>query len=86
MKAATMKALDTAVFDSFNHGQKPEELDKHASFFATDVEFYYDNGGVTWDRDSMIANIKNNVCGQYTRTLVEGSFNIHSIKDFGAIT
>ncbi|WP_137224996.1 nuclear transport factor 2 family protein [Shewanella sp. MEBiC00475] len=82
----TMKALDTAVFDSFNHCQKTEELDKHSSFFATDVEFYHDNGGVTWDRESMIANTKNNACGQYTRKLVEGSFNVHSIKDFGAIT
>jgi hypothetical protein len=86
MLADTMKAFDTAVFDSFNHCQNPQELDKHASFFAADVEFYHDNGGVTWDRDSMIANTKNNACGHYTRKLVEGSFNVHSIKDFGAIT
>tara|TARA_R110002033_G_scaffold31392_4_gene68515 strand:+ start:338 stop:796 length:459 start_codon:yes stop_codon:yes gene_type:complete len=84
--ADQMKALDTAVFDSFNHCEKPEELQKHASYFATDVEFYHDNGGVTWDRDTMIANTKNNACGHYTRKLVEGSFNVHPIKDFGAIT
>ncbi|WP_434939073.1 nuclear transport factor 2 family protein [Shewanella sp. HL-SH8] len=81
-----MKALDTEVFESFNRCQSPDELEKHASFFASDVEFYHDNGGVTWDRDSMIANTKNNACGHYSRKLVEGTFNVHSIKDFGAIT
>lgn len=84
--AETMKALDTAVFDSFNHCQKPQELDKHASFFAADVEFYHDNGGVTWDRASMIANTQNNACGHYSRKLVDGSFSVYPIKDFGAIT
>ena len=84
--ADTMKALDTEVFDSFNHCQNKQELNKHASFFAADVEFYHDNGGVTWDRNSMIANTKNNACGHYTRKLVEGSFSVHPIKDFGAIT
>ena len=68
--ADQMKALDTAVFDSFNHCENPEELQKHARYFATDVEFYHDNGGVTWDRDTMIANTKNNACGHYTRKLV----------------
>ncbi|UJF22795.1 nuclear transport factor 2 family protein [Shewanella sp. OMA3-2] len=81
-----MKALDTALFESFNRCQNPDELVKHASFFATDVEFYHDNGGVTWDRDSMIANTKNNACGHYSRKLIDGTFNVHSIKDFGAIT
>ena len=81
-----MKALDTAVFESFNNCQVSEELDKHAGYFSSDVEFYHDNGGVTWDRETMIANTKNNACGNYTRTLVAGSFEAHSIKDFGAIT
>ncbi|MGI2170406.1 nuclear transport factor 2 family protein [Shewanella sp. MF05960] len=81
-----MKSLDTAVFDAFNQCQQPEELERHASFFAEDVEFYHDNGGVTWDRDSMIANTQNNACGHFIRKLVEGTFNAHAIKDFGAIT
>ncbi len=81
-----MKALDTELFESFNNCQNPKELDKHASFFSPDVEFYHDNGGVTWDRDTMISNTKNNACGVYTRKLVAGSFNVHRIKEFGAIT
>ncbi len=81
-----MKALDTALFETFNNCQNFEELEKHANYFSPDVEFYHDNGGVTWDRDSMIANTKKNACGNYTRKLVAGSFKAHPIKGFGAIT
>ena len=81
-----MKAMDSALFETFNHCQNSQELAKHGRYFATDVEFYHDNGGVTWDRETLISNTKNNVCGKYTRKLVEGSFKAYPIKDFGAIT
>jgi hypothetical protein len=81
-----MKVLDTELFESFNNCQNPEELEKHASYFSPDVEFYHDNGGVTWDRKSMISNTKKNACGNYTRKLVAGSFKAYPINEFGAIT
>lgn len=81
-----MKVLDAELFESFNNCQIPEELEKHASYFSPDVEFYHDNGGVTWDRDSMISNTKKNACGNYTRKLVTGSFKAYPINGFGAIT
>ncbi len=81
-----MKVLDTELFESFNNCQSPEELEKHASYFSPDVEFYHDNSGVTWDRKSMISNTKKNACGNYTRTLVAGSFKAYPINKFGAIT
>jgi hypothetical protein len=81
-----MKALDTELFESFNQCHNPKELDKHARYFSPDVEFYHDNGGVTWDRDTMILNTKNNACGNYTRKLVADSFKAYPIKEFGAIT
>jgi len=34
----------------------------------------------------MISNTKKNVCGQFTRKLVAGSFKAYPIKGFGAIT
>lgn len=82
----TMVKLDSEAFASFNACQDPKELDHHASFFDEKVEFYHDNGGVTWDRVSMIANTKKNVCGNFTRELVDGSFEVHTIKGFGAMT
>jgi hypothetical protein len=81
-----MKSLDSELFASFNHCQNPKELDKHTNYFSQDVEFYHDNGGVTWDRDSMISNTKKNACGNYTRKLIAGSFKAYPIKGFGAIT
>lgn len=78
--------LDFQLFDSFNKCSAPSELDKHASFFASDIEFYHDNGGVTWSRDAMIANTQKYACGNYTRELVESTFNVSPIKNYGAIS
>jgi hypothetical protein len=78
-------ALDTAVFDAFNHCSSPEQLQKHASYFAPDVEFYHDTGGVTWSRQDMLANTEKYVCGHFRRELVPGTLKVFPIKDFGAI-
>lgn len=81
----TISALDTAVFDAFNHCSSPAQLRKHASYFAPDVEFYHDNGGVTWTRKDMIEKTRENVCGHFRRELIPGSLSVYPIKDFGAI-
>jgi hypothetical protein len=81
----TIAALDTAVFDAFNHCSLPGQLQRHASYFAPDVEFYHDNGGVTWTREEMLARTEQNVCGHFRRELVAGSLQVFPIKDFGAI-
>ncbi|HWU71682.1 MAG TPA: nuclear transport factor 2 family protein [Pseudoxanthomonas sp.] len=80
---ATITALDGAVFDAFNHCSDPTQLRRHAEFFAPDVEFYHDTGGVTWTREAMIANTAKYACGHYTRERV--SLQVSPIKDFGAI-
>lgn len=81
----TISALDTAVFDAFNHCSAPEQLQKHASYFAPDVEFYHDTGGVTWSRQEMLANTEKYVCGNFRRELIAGSLKVFPIKNFGAI-
>ncbi|GGY13687.1 hypothetical protein GCM10008098_00410 [Rhodanobacter panaciterrae] len=80
-----ISALDTAVFDAFNHCSEPGQLERHASYFAPDVEFYHDQGGVTWTRDAMIANTRKNVCDHFRRELIPGTLKVYPIKDFGAI-
>lgn len=82
---ATIAALDTDLFDAFNRCADPAQLARHAAFFAPDVEFYHDTGGVTWTRDAMIANTRQFACGHYTRALVPGSLRVSPIKAFGAI-
>ncbi len=76
---------DFEAFDAFNRCKDPAQLQKHASYFSPTVEFYHDNGGVTWNRDAMIANTKKYVCGNYRRELIAGSLRVFPIKDFGAI-
>ena len=76
-----ISALDTTVFDAFNHCSDPARLQEHAGYFAADVEFYHDNGGVTWTRDAMIANTGKHVCGHFTRDRFRGS-RIYTIKDW----
>ncbi len=81
----TIARLDHQVFDSFNRCADPAQLEKHASYFDPAVEFYHDNGGVTWNHEDMLANTRRNVCGNYTRELIEGSLQVYPVKDFGAI-
>jgi hypothetical protein len=81
----TIQRLDHDLFDSFNKCADATELARHASYFAEDVEFYHDNGGVTWTREAMLANTKQHACGRYTRELVAASFHVSPVKDFGAI-
>ncbi len=77
--------MDTAAFDAFNHCSNPEQLAIHESYFTKNVEFYHDTGGVTWNRDDMIANTRKYVCGHYNRVLIDGTLSVYPIKDFGAI-
>jgi hypothetical protein len=78
-------AVDSAVFDAFNKCQDPSQLQKHASYFAPDVEFYHDQGGVTWNREAMLANTAKNACGHFQRALVPGTLKVFPIKGYGAI-
>ena len=82
---ATVSALDSAVFDAFNRCSDPTQLEEHASYFADDVEFYHDTGGVTWSRQEMLANTEKHVCGNFRRELVPGTLRVFPVKDFGAI-
>ncbi len=81
----TISALDAEVFAAFNTCVDPAQLEKHAGFFAADVEFYHDTGGVTWTRDAMLANTRQYVCGHFRRELIPGTLEVFPIKDFGAI-
>src|SRR5690242_7690035 len=74
-------ALDAALFDSYNRC----DLEKFASFFAEDVEFYHDQGGVTLGRAALTDSVKKNICGKVTRELVPGSLQVYYMKGYGAV-
>lgn len=81
----TIAALDAAVFDAFNTCSNPAQLDRHAGYFASEVEFYHDTGGVTRSRTKMLQNTARHVCGTFRRELVPGTLKVFPIKDYGAI-
>ena len=74
-------ALDAALFDAYNHC----ELEKFASFFVDDVEFYHDQGGVTLGRAALTDSVKKNICGKVTRELVPGTLKVYYMKGYGAL-
>jgi hypothetical protein len=82
---ATVSKLDADLFDTFNHCASPDQLAKHASYLAPNLEFYHDKGGVTWSRRDYMANTRKHVCGQFRRELIPGSLEIYPVKDYGAI-
>ena len=74
-------ALDAALFDSYNKC----DLEKFASFFVEDVEFYHDQGGLTLGRAALTDSVKKNICGKTTRELVPGTLQVFYMKGYGAI-
>ena len=74
-------SLDAALFDSYNRC----DLEKFAAFFANDVEFYHDQGGVTLGKGDLTDSVKKNICGKVMRELVPGTLQVYPMKDFGAV-
>ena len=74
-------ALDAALFDAYNRC----DLEKFASFFVDDVEFYHDQGGVTLGKANLTDSVKKNICGKTTRELVPGTLQVHYMKGYGAV-
>jgi hypothetical protein len=74
-------SLDAALFDSYNRC----DLEKFSSFFANEVEFYHDQGGVTLGKEKLTDAIKNNICGKVTRELVPGTLQVYYMKGYGAV-
>jgi hypothetical protein len=77
----TMASLDIELFDAYNTCN----LEKFASFFVEDVEFYHDKGGVTRGRPALVESIKNNICGKTRRDLVPGTLEVHPMDNYGAL-
>lgn len=77
----TIAELDQKVFDAYNQC----DLDTFAHYFAPDVEFYHDKGGVTTDRTSVVENTRKYICHKVKRELLPASLKVYPIKDYGAI-
>ncbi|MBO2009915.1 nuclear transport factor 2 family protein [Hymenobacter negativus] len=78
----TVARLDTEMFAAFN----AHDVAKLMSYFADNVEFYHDKGGL-----SNFSQTKDGFARLFaqspdiTRTLVPGSLEVYPVKDYGAI-
>lgn len=77
----TIAALDTQLFDAYNHC----DLEKFGSLLADDLEFYHDLGGLSRGRQATVDAVKQNICGKVTRELVPGTLEVYPIHDYGAV-
>jgi hypothetical protein len=77
----TVLQLDAKVFDAYNRC----DLATFERYFAPNVEFYHDTGGATFDRKTVIANTRKYICHKVRRELIDASFKVYPVKDFGAI-
>jgi Domain of unknown function (DUF4440) len=75
--------LDSIFFDAYNTCNI--NLEKYSSFYADNLEFYHDQGGLMTSKQGVIDGTKKYICGRVTREFVKGSIEVYPIKDFGAI-
>lgn len=79
----TILGLDKELFDAYNTCS--DNLEKHASFYADDIEFFHDGSGLSTSKEDIIEAIKKNICGKVTRELVDDSIEIHEIPNYGVV-
>ena len=77
----TVLALDASYFTAYNSC----DMETQADLLSEDLEFYHDIGGLSTSKADILKSIEANICGKVTRELVEGSVEVHRIKDFGAV-
>jgi hypothetical protein len=73
---------DSLLFEAFN----TQNMNKFKPMFAQDLEWYQDNGGLLSYKtvfENFDANFKKEF--KLTRKLVNGSLEVHPIKEYGAI-
>ena len=77
----TIASLDDAVFDAYNRC----DLVKFGAFFADDLEFYHDKGGLTRSRQSVVESVEKNICGKVRRELIAGTLEVYPMDGYGAV-
>lgn len=77
--------LDKELFETYNNCLDAESLQKHASFYAEDIEFFHDMSGLATSKTAIIEAIRKNICGKVKRELVAGSIEVHKIPNYGVV-
>jgi len=79
----TIVEMDSVFFDAYNNCNL--QLEKYASMYSDNIEFYHDRGGLSSVKKDIIESTRVNVCGKVTRELQKGSIEVYAIPGFGAV-
>jgi ketosteroid isomerase-like protein len=77
-------AFDAALFDAYNKC----DVDKVGTFFAEDLEFYHEKGGLTLTREGTLNGMRKNLCGnenKVRRELIKNTMFVSPINNYGAV-
>ena len=77
----TISSLDAELFDAYNRC----DVEKLASFFTEDLEFYHDQTGLDRGRQALVDAVKKNICGKVRRDLEPGTLEVYPLKNYGAV-
>ena len=77
----TIVYLDSLFFNAYNTCN----IELQADFYADDIEFYHDQGGLTTSKPEILESIRKNICGKVQRELVKGSIEVYPIGTYGAV-
>ena len=78
----TILHMDSVLFNAFN----AHDIEKIKLLFDEDLEFYHDQGGLSFYQENINAS-KNNFAKNngLNRKLIPGSMEVYPIKDYGAV-
>ena len=77
----TIVYLDSVFFNAYNTCN----MELQADFYADDIEFYHDQGGLMTSKQELLDAIRRNICGKVNRELVKGSVEVYPIGTYGAV-
>jgi hypothetical protein len=81
----TVLHMDSLFWQAYNTC----DVDKMATFFTDDMEFYHDKGGLTTPLSKLVTSMKTGLCGRedwrLRREAVEGTVKVFPMDNYGAI-
>lgn len=77
----TLTELDAKLFDAYNRC----DMDTFREFFVQGMDFHPDQGGATFDLETVIENTRTTICHKNRRELLNRTFRVYPVRDYGAI-
>tara|TARA_R110002167_G_scaffold266779_3_gene473564 strand:+ start:1436 stop:1927 length:492 start_codon:yes stop_codon:yes gene_type:complete len=74
-------AMDSIFFNAYNSC----DLNKQASIYSDNIEFYHDKGGLMTSKQDIMDGTEKNICGKVTREVLKESIEVYPIKGYGAV-